>query len=630
MTLGEADANRISTLKTVIARGSVVIKSDPTRAMTLSGDIDTRDIDNSANNLALTAGSLVLGGNIFFQAKRVDLNNLNGALDVKGFTLDANGALLTYSGDIIKSDVVVGKYAIELGKGSFTRRFFVGNAPVVTIDSVGYRIGNGASQTLSPFLFGLSANGVGGIHGSGTPATEFAVSGKLIVEGNGSGGSSDLIRLTGGSVDLSAGMATTTPLTIVASDPLGSGINLLGAVSAGDFSLYSLAGIAQSSGSLTTTRLNLFAKGAAGLDQSGNSLGTVGTINQPFYLNETLVELRTTDSGLISLTTGGTMRLDGAIQGRVSLTASTAMVTQDIEVNGSDSLLTFNVGDYQNTTANYRITAYNNSLVFNNSSFTLGNDSGGLGSFVVSGGSLTVNYRATGHSRIAIPVGGASPNLLNSNKFLSAARVKLDQYPTSQSHGKRGRFLTTVTVTGGNLVVADSIAVGSLSLTTLTSGSITITAPVYTAGDLTLTAAGDLVESGRGALYQVGLGGQTNLVAGGIMTLGSKNNSFAYLGEVTSGSTTGRLTLVTRNGMAFVGRLSAAGWDFAQQRRGDWLLWCHGHFGPGGRAGDYQPRLGQWRSGFADHRRGRAVARFGERGIFSRRPQSDCDSGDDP
>ncbi|MCX8500871.1 MAG: hypothetical protein ORO03_04155, partial [Alphaproteobacteria bacterium] len=247
-----------------------------------------------------------------------------------------------------------------------------------------------------------------------------------------------------------------------------------------------------------------------------------------------------------------------AIQGRVSLNAPTVIVTRNIEVNGSNSLVTFNVGEYQNTTQNFRITAYNNSLVFNNSSFTLGTDSSGSGSFIVSGGSLTVNYRATGTVRIAIPGLSASANLLNSKKFLSATRVKLDQYPTSQTQGTRGRFLTTVTVTGGNLVVADSIAVGSLSLTTLTSGNITITAPVYAAGDLTLSAAGDLVESGSGELQQLGLGGQTSLVAGGIMTLGSKNNSFAYLGDVSSGSGTGRLTLVTRNGMAFVGRLSAA------------------------------------------------------------------------
>ncbi|MCX8500801.1 MAG: hypothetical protein ORO03_03765, partial [Alphaproteobacteria bacterium] len=331
-------ANSISTLKTVIAGGSVVIKSDPTQSMTLSGDLDT-----GGNSLALAAGSLVLGGNIFVQAKRLVLNNAAGELDAKGFTLDAQGAELTYSGGVIKSDAVVGKYAIELGNGSFTRRFYIANAAVVTIDSVGFRVGTGASQTLTPFLFGPSANGVGGIRTSGTIATEIAVSGKLIVEGNGSGGISDLARLTGATVDLSAGMATTTPLTIVASDPLGLGIRLLGNVSAGDFSLLSLAGIVQTTGTLTTTRLNVFARETAGLDQAGNSFGTVGTVNQPFQLGETLFTVRSADRGLLSLTTAGTMRLDRAIQGRVSLNAPTVIVTRNIEVNGSNSLVTFNV-----------------------------------------------------------------------------------------------------------------------------------------------------------------------------------------------------------------------------------------------------------------------------------------------
>ncbi|MDI9408250.1 MAG: filamentous hemagglutinin N-terminal domain-containing protein, partial [Candidatus Pacebacteria bacterium] len=523
--------NSIVKLNAVTAGGAVTIKNAASQSLVLGGDIDL-----GKDRLWLSAKDLSLNQSITVTARQVTLRSLNGGLNAGLFTLTAAGADMTYTGSAPVTTDGGSNQAIDLGTGIFTYNKLNHSTEAVVFDSTGVKSGSDPLTlitSLSLADYKVTAGGTG---------YSFETQGSLSIK---SGANlSGLPSLTATSVTLEDGLQLTAPLTLTATDADGTGIVLSGAITATNLTLNSRAGITQDSGSLlTTTRLNLTAMKAATI-KLGNTSG-VGDVNQGFNF-EAQFSQPTAAVGQVSLVSAGSMSLGGNLLGNITITAASLTLAQAVTVNGSGSVLTLNLGSYSNGATGYGLTARYNRLIFNNTAFNL--TGAGTGPAIdVGGGSLTVNYSASGNKNLS------DFNLLTSDRLALTARDRTTGQTTL------GQFLTTVQITDGTLTVDRAVVLAAVSLTTIGTGSIQVNAPLTAMGSLSLNSAGDIGQNAAGAIQLLGNQGQASLVAGGTLQLTNKNNDLRSLSVVSSGAIGAKLSLVTRYGMVFTDRLTSGG-----------------------------------------------------------------------
>ena len=527
------------------------IVAAPVTLAASNGTVDTSAGSGGFSGVVSGPGSLTVTGGGMFALTAA--NTYTGGTIVQAGTLSINNGSALGTGQL---SLLVG--TTLQAQGSFT----LGNATVLTGDPT-YDVPTGDTLTVTGTISDASTSPpagavekIGGgtlvLDGRNTYSGGTTIGAGVLQAGNSSAIGSGPLTLSGGTLQLAAGLGVVTLANAVqvsaaggTLDTDGSGLKLTGPVTgSGGLTLVATGGTY--TGSDFDNRSVAFA---------GSNTYSGGTTVR-FGASAQVLATNALGSGSLSIDQGGIVDLAGFSQSVSSLTGSGKLAGTGSRTGTANSL-TVETFTAQSGTFSGLITAGN---------YFISNGNGGT--TIVDFGDIQLVKASDGSAS------GGTLTLTGANSYRSGTLLDAGTLAIGNSSALGTGLLTmaantTLTFTADNLTVANAIAFAGPSDPTVDTGAFdeTLTGPISGPGDLTKLGSGTLTLTGTDTYT-----GATDVAAGTLLVDGSiANSTVTVAGGAALGGTGTIGGLVAQNGSVIapaaagqVGTLSVAGnVDFA-------------------------------------------------------------------